>query len=155
MEDIKASILQVLPTLDVTQASNLSDQLFNNIGVESADDLRLVCIGDLDSLKAIQARKLLEKWQLHLPLHPAGVLHHQHHTAQQHHSVRLLIAVAPPHLVRMEVAEKELQNTLPRIPGTLVVLMEHFGKKLENLVLEKDSTTTKQDVKETCLQHRS
>ncbi|KAG1673608.1 hypothetical protein GQR58_015523 [Nymphon striatum] len=42
------------------------------------------------------------------------------------------------HLVRMEVAENELQNTLPRIPGTLVVLMEHFGEELENLVLEKD-----------------
>lgn len=41
-------------------------------------------------------------------------------------------------LCRIEAAERELGNSSPKIPGVFMVLMEHFGEKLETLVLEKE-----------------
>jgi len=62
LESIKAAIWEVLPTTPVDEVCTLAEKLVDD-GVERTSDLRYVLPEDLDLLKPIQQRKLIQAWK--------------------------------------------------------------------------------------------
>lgn len=63
MEIVLARIEAALPGVDKTKASLVASHLTEEVGVEGEEDLQYVQDKDLEILKPIQRRKLLQAWK--------------------------------------------------------------------------------------------
>lgn len=60
---LQSAIEGILPNIDKMKASLVASHLCQESGVEDQDDLKYVTEEDLDMLKPVQKRKLLQAWK--------------------------------------------------------------------------------------------